>query len=172
MRVVLIGFMCSGKSHVGRELAELTGLRHVDLDRLIEQRIGPLLPWIQKNGETAFRKEERSTLDELITQDDMILSTGGGTPCEGDNMDLLLNAGMVVYLDVPMDMLVDRCARKGGDRPLLFGLKGDGLRDRVQELMARRLPVYERAHIHMKATASPEVIAARIARALKGEDAD
>jgi shikimate kinase len=87
-------------------------------------------------------------------------------------MDLLLNAGLVVYLDVPLDVLVDRCARKGGDRPLLFGLKGDQLRDRVHDLMALRLPVYERAHIHMAATAAPEVIAARIARSLKGEDAD
>ncbi len=172
MRVVLIGFMCSGKSCVGRKLAELTGLRHVDLDRVIEQRLGPLLPWIQANGEAAFRAEERRVLNDLIVQEDMVLSAGGGTPCEGDNMDLLLHASRVVYLNVPVDVLVDRCARKGGDRPLLFGLKGDELRDRVHELMAERLPVYERAHVHMAATATPEVIAAQIERLLDGEEAD
>ncbi len=172
MRVILIGFMCSGKTHVGRELAECTGLRHMDLDRVIEQRLGPLLPWIQEHGEAAFRLEEARTLDDLLLQEDIVLSTGGGTPCEGRNMDLLLEHGTVIYLDVPIDVLVDRCARKGGDRPLLFGLKGDALRERVHDLMARRSPVYERAHVHMRATATPEVIASRIAHLLNGEDAD
>jgi shikimate kinase len=172
MRVVLIGFMCSGKTRVGRELAAITGLRHVDLDRVIEQHLGPLLPWIQANGEAAFRQEERRTLNTLIEQEDIVLSTGGGTPCAADNMDVLLKAGVVIYLDVPIDVLVDRCARKGGDRPLLFGLSGAQLRDRVHELMAARLPVYDRAHVHMAATVAPEVIASRIARTLQGEEAD
>lgn len=167
MRVYLIGFMCSGKSHVGRELARRLGLRHVDIDRLIEQRIGPITPWFQANGEAAFRALERKVLEEIIQQDGVIVSTGGGTPCEGDNLQRMLNAGEVVFLDVPFAMLMDRIERKGGDRPLLFGLKGAQLQARVKELLDHRLPTYKQASMHVLADTAPDLIAARIEQALQ-----
>lgn len=169
MRVFLIGFMCSGKSHVGRELARGMGLRHVDIDRLIEQRIGPITPWFQANGEAAFRTLERKVLLESLEQDDLIISTGGGTPCEGDNMLRMLNSGQVVFLDVPFGMLLDRIERKGGDRPLLFGLKGEALRTRVENLLSERMPIYKQASMQVLADVAPEAIAARIQQALQQE---
>ena len=170
MRIFIIGFMCSGKSRIGRELAGMMGLRHLDIDRVIEQRIGPITPWFQKNGEDAFREVERKVLTELLTSEDCVISTGGGTPCEGDNMDRMLNAGTVVYLDVPMDLLVERAEKKGGDRPLLFGLKGEELRTRIEELLAPRLPVYTRAQMRLRANDDVHVIAARIKQALESQD--
>lgn len=89
----------------------------------------------------------------------------------GDNMDRMLAAGNVVFLDVPFGELMDRIIRTGGDRPLLMGLRGDGLHARVEELLAERLPVYLRAGMRVRASGDPYTIAGRIQQALEGEDA-
>lgn len=170
MRIFLTGFMCSGKSRVGRELAPLLGLKCVDIDRVIEQRIGPITPWVLREGEAAFRAVERTVLLELLTEDDVVVACGGGTPMEGDNLDRMRAAGTVVYLDVPLDVLVERAARAGGDRPLLFGLKGVALRGRIADLLAVRRPVYERAHLIVPATEAPPAVARRIAAALGAQE--
>lgn len=166
MHVLIIGFMCSGKSHIGRLVAQRLGLPHVDTDRLVEQEVGPLLPWIGQHGEAAFRAREAMVLRQVLQGPAAVVSTGGGTPCEGDNMERMLAAGTVVYLDVPVDVLIDRCARKGGDRPLLFGLKGEALANRVRDLLAQRTPVYRRAHVLVRADDTPERIADRITAAV------
>ena len=171
MPVFLIGFMCSGKSRIGRELAEGLGWRFVGVERALEQRIGPITPWFQQHGEAAFRQVEKDVLHALLRADRTIVSTGGGTPMSGDNMDRMLAAGTVVFLDVPFDELMDRIERTGGDRPLLFGLKGDALRTRVEELLAERLPVYLRAGMRVRASGDPHTIAGRIRLALEGEEA-
>jgi len=162
--------MCSGKSRIGRELAAMMDLRHIDIDRVIEQRIGPILPWVQKNGEETFRVIERTVLRELLDYEKAVISAGGGTPCDGDNMERMLAAGTVVYLDVPFDLLVQRCEQKGGDRPLLSGLKGDALRQRMEELLNARLPFYTRAQMRIRANEDAHVIAARIMQAVEGQD--
>ncbi|HEX2616492.1 MAG TPA: shikimate kinase, partial [Flavobacteriales bacterium] len=105
-----------------------------------------------------------------LYEQDVVISCGGGTPMGGDNMDRMCAAGTVVYLDVPLDVLVDRCARVGGDRPLLFGLKGDALRERVEGLLAERLPTYERAQLRITATDAPRTIAERIAEQLRVQE--
>lgn len=166
MRVFIIGFMCSGKSVVGREVATLTGRRFADLDRVIEQRIGPILPWMQQFGEARFREVENEVLNDLLQQDDILVACGGGTPMAGDNMDRMLRAGKVVYLDVPQTVLVQRALRSGGDRPLLHGLQGRALSDRIAELMLVREPVYRRAPVHVPGEGTPLETAQRMASAL------
>lgn len=166
MRVFIIGFMCSGKSIVGRELAKRTGLRFVDIDRVIEQRIGPLLPWIQQHGEARFREVESAVLAELLKEEEVLVACGGGTPMASDNMDRMLAAGQVVYLQVPHAILVERARRSGGDRPLLFGLQGDALDDRIKELMQVREPVYRRAHRQVPGGGSPAETAGLMAEVL------
>lgn len=163
MRIFIIGFMCSGKSVVGREVATLTGRRFVDIDRVIEQRIGPILPWMQANGEARFREVENEVLAELLKEEDVLVACGGGTPMTADNMDRMLSAGRVVYLDVPRDVLVQRAIRAGGDRPLLHGLAGQALDERIAELMRVREPVYRRAPVHVPGGASPAETALRMA---------
>ena len=169
MPVFLIGFMCSGKSRIGRELAQRMDVRHIDIDRVIEQRIGPITPWFQQNGEAAFREVEKKVLTELLTEDRAVISTGGGTPMEGDNMKRMLAAGTVVYLDVPFDDLLARVEQKGGDRPLLIGLKGDALRKRVEDLLAVRMPTYGQAHMRVRANGDPHTIVERILQGLEGD---
>lgn len=166
MHVQLIGFMCTGKSRIGRELGPLLGLPFHDLDRVIEKRVGPIKPFFEENGEAAFREVESEVLRELLAGPNAVISMGGGTPCEGDNLERMKAAGTVVWLDVPLDVLMPRIERAGGDRPLLAGLKGGELRERVEMLLAPRLPIYAQAHIRIEAVGKPEEIAARIVEVL------
>lgn len=165
--VALIGFMCSGKSTVGRLLAPQLGLPFRDLDRVIEERVGPLTLFFQREGEEAFRSIEREVLGELLSGPPVVISTGGGTPMSFDNMERLRAGSTTVWLDVPLDDLMPRIVRAGGDRPLLFGLKGDALHARVRELLDQRERTYAQADIIVQAAASPAVVADHIVRALQ-----
>lgn len=166
LRIFLIGFMCAGKSQVGKALAPLLGLPFVDIDRVVEQRVGPLAPFIQREGEAAFRLQETTVLDDLLKGDAAVISTGGGTPCEGDNLQRMNSAGITVWLDVPMAQLMPRIERAGGDRPLLFGLKGAALHERVRTLMEEREGLYAQAQIIVQATDPIPVVSERIKMAL------
>lgn len=166
VHIILIGFMCSGKSTVGRALAALLELPFADLDRSVEQRVGPLVPFFKEHGEAAFRAHEVEVLLELLQGPAHVIATGGGTPCEGDNLQRMKDAGHVVWLDVPLQALMPRIVRAGGDRPLLLGLKGEALQDRVEELLAPRLPVYAGADLIVQAASPPSEVAQRIAQAV------
>lgn len=166
MPVFLTGFMCSGKTRVGRELAAQLGWPHADTDRLVEAHVGPLVPYFRDHGEAAFREREREVLRELLGAGDTVVSVGGGTPQAFDNLALMRAAGPVVFLDVPLAALMPRIERAGLDRPLLLGLKGEALRDRVQRLLAERMPVYAQADAVVQADAEPAEVARRIIAAL------
>ncbi|HRD52447.1 MAG TPA: shikimate kinase [Flavobacteriales bacterium] len=161
-RLLLIGFMCSGKSTVGRLVAQRLGMPFIDLDRVIEARVGPLLPFVQREGEEAFRKIESEVLRELLSGEAAVIATGGGTPTVAGNLDQMLRAGTIIWLDVPLDALMPRIERAGGDRPLLFGLKGDALRARVVDLLESRMSAYIQAQVHVDGAGTPDEVAARI----------
>jgi shikimate kinase len=164
--IVLIGFMCTGKSTVGKALATLLSLPFVDIDRVVEQRVGPLVPYFQRQGEAAFRVEERTALHEQLAGARSVIATGGGTPCEGDNLSAMKAAGVVIWLDVAMHALMPRIIRAGGDRPLLLGLRGEALEQRVSELMTARADCYAQADIIVQAGAPVNEVAARIQQVL------
>ena len=166
-RILLIGFMCSGKSTVGRALAKVLDLPFIDIDRMVEGRVGPLVPFIQQKGEQTFRELENELLNELLKGPDAVIATGGGTPCSNNNMARMNANGITVWLDVPMEYLMPLIERKGGDRPLLFGLKGAELRDRVMELYTPREQIYAEADLIVQAGALPSIVVQRIALALK-----
>jgi shikimate kinase len=152
---------------VGRELANHQEQhRFVDLDRAIEQRIGPILPWMGQYGEASFRAIESEVLNGLMIEENVLVACGGGTPMAADNMDRMLAAGTVVYLEVPTDVIVQRAKRSDGDRPLLFGLEGEALQARIEELLAVRIPVYRKAHLRASAIEAPPDIAKGIATLL------
>ena len=169
MRLFLVGFMCSGKSTVGKVLALRLRLPFVDIDRVVEASVGPLLPYVQRHGEAAFREQETRVLDELLAGPSAVIATGGGTPAQGANMERMLAAGTVVWLDLPMEVLLPRIERSGGDRPLLHGLKGEALQRRVQQLLDERSDIYARAHIIVQAAVPPTEVAARITSVLGQE---
>lgn len=158
--------MCCGKSTVGRLLATHLGLPFIDLDRVIEERVGPLLPFIQREGEEAFRAVESDVLLETAARTGCVIATGGGTPTMSRNLEIMRHAGTLIWLDVPMHALMPRIERAGGDRPLLFGLHGDALRERVRDLLQARTPVYALADLRITTDGAPDEVVALIASAM------
>lgn len=140
----LIGFMATGKSTVGRRVADASGRRFVDLDDVIEARERAPVPELVARDEAAFRVAEAAALAQVI--DDaardprVVVATGGGAATWGDNLERMRAAGVVVALTADVATTRARAA-KGPRRPLLE--RDD---DAVRELMARRAPAYRRAH--------------------------
>ena len=145
--IVLIGFMGTGKSAIGRGIVRLTGWQHVDTDREIEQRLGMPIPRIfAEQGESAFRMAECAVLtdlagDALATNYHFVVSTGGGTPLRKENAALLRKIGKIVWLKASLDVIVQRVTRKLDQRPLLAGF-AENPRQRIEGLLSEREPQY------------------------------
>ncbi|MDX1328000.1 MAG: shikimate kinase [Arenibacter sp.] len=148
MKIVLIGYMGSGKTTIGKMLAnELKG-RFLDLDEEIENRLETSIPALfETKGEVFFRKKEHQILNELLSGDsDFILSTGGGTPCYSGNMDSMLQlADAVIYLKVSIPGLVERLIPEKEHRPLIKNIANDEL----PEFIGKHL--FERNNFYLKA---------------------
>ncbi len=141
--------MCSGKSTLGRALAYRLGCDFIDLDDEIESQARMSVSDIFKHhGQDAFRKMESETLVEVIGRSAdrlTIVAVGGGTPCFGNNLDLMNDAGMTVLLEAPVERLVERLLLGQSKRPLVAGKSPDELREFVAEALESRRPFYERA---------------------------
>ncbi|MGJ8633985.1 MAG: shikimate kinase [Luteolibacter sp.] len=145
--IVLIGFMGSGKSTVGRELRQRLGYSLLDMDQLIEETMGKKITEIFKEeGEKAFRDFETLQLLEIAKQTDTrhIISTGGGIVTRAENRSLLGKLGYVVWLDAPEEIIVERTSRNR-DRPLL---NHSDAQERIAAMLTEREPMYrETAHL-------------------------
>ncbi len=143
--IVLIGFMGTGKSAVGRALARRLGARHLDTDAEIEREAGRTIPEIfAAEGEAAFRAREAALLTSLAEQKSetpLILSTGGGTPLRPENAARLAQIGIVVWLQVAPEAILARVSRSLHERPLLHAHAADPL-TRIKTLLAERGPRY------------------------------
>lgn len=148
--IVLVGFMGSGKSTVGRALHQRLGYPLVDMDQWIEQRARKSIAAIfADEGEQAFRDMETSLLEELDepTAPRRIISTGGGVIGREENRVLLRRLGYVVWLHAPMEVILERTA-KNRERPLLHT---DDPTARITALMEARKPLYEEvAHLRIE----------------------
>ncbi|HET9060822.1 MAG TPA: shikimate kinase [Acidimicrobiales bacterium] len=142
-RVWLIGMMGSGKSTVGRMLAEMTGRPFTDTDRLIEQERGATVAELfERDGEPAFRSYEKAAIEKVAaTPGPWVVSVGGGAPLGEDNRVSMSSSGVVVWLRASAPTLVARLGR-GEGRPVLARGAEEGLRARVDRLLAEREPVY------------------------------
>ena len=147
MKYFIVGYMASGKSTFGKELAKDKGLPFLDLDESVEFREGRSISEIfAKEGEEYFRKREREILHEICNEaDEVVLATGGGTPCFFDNMDYMNQAGTTVFLNTSPLVIVDRLKRQRADRPLLAMYSDDELEFFVREHLESRLSFYLKA---------------------------
>jgi shikimate kinase len=119
--LILIGPMGSGKSTVGRVIAEQIGWELIDTDHLIEETTGHSIPVLfREKGEGYFRRIEKEIIRGLSKKHDVVVATGGGTVLDAENRRLLLATGLVVYLKTDPVVLGKRIGR-GGGRPLLAG---------------------------------------------------
>jgi shikimate kinase len=117
--IFLIGFMASGKTTVGRLLAERLEWAFVDLDKLIEDGAGGTVADIfAAEGEEGFRKRETEALREVAQRRKTVIATGGGAPCREENLEAMLGAGRVFWLEVSPEEAVQRAGKASG-RPLL-----------------------------------------------------
>ncbi|MFC2151119.1 shikimate kinase [Bacteroidota bacterium] len=147
MRVFLIGFMASGKSSVGKKLANKIGLPFVDLDDYIEEKYKTTIRLlIYDMGMDKFREIEKESLETIIKEnEDILVSTGGGTPVFFDNMKLMNNSGVTIYLEVDIPTLVDRLMYAKKDRPLIWGKTKEDLTVYAKDLLDRRKDDYLKA---------------------------
>lgn len=148
--IFLIGFMGSGKTTLGKKLANHMNWKFVDLDLLIVTRIGMSIPeYFTQYGEQKFRELESQVLKEQ--QDERsVISTGGGSPCFFDNMQWMLENGIAVYLHLTPKALHNRLQQSDiASRPALRGLRDEALLAFIEEKLRERDPFYKQAHIHI-----------------------
>lgn len=150
MKIVLIGYMGSGKSIVGKKLASTLKLPFKDIDSEIESCEGRGIPEIfSEKGEIYFRKVENATLKNLLSStDSFVLATGGGTPCYGDSMATILAQEEVVsiYLKTKLETLCKRLFAEKESRPLIAHLKTEmELEDFVRKHLFERAFYYNQA---------------------------
>lgn len=152
MNIYLIGYMYSGKTTVGWQLAHRLGFSFVDLDQALESRYHTTVPLLfQRYGEVAFRQLERQELHRTADLDHTVISTGGGCPCHADNMQWINAHGMSVYLDVSLEKLLARAEKSKKQRPSLSGKSPEELRAAVAAQLDQRLPTYRQAQLHVPA---------------------
>lgn len=162
VRVLLVGFMASGKTSVGRRLARLLGWTFTDFDAEIEADAGASIPEIfARQGEEAFREIEARIGRRLLEEDDVVLASGGGWAAAEGRLSDLPGRTLSVWLRVGPEEAVRRAVAGEGGRPLLD--VADPV-ERARELLEQREPWYARAHITLDAEgATPEELARTIA---------
>ena len=137
--VYIIGFMGCGKTTAGRKLASMLGWSFTDLDKTIEANTGETIPEIfSQKGENYFREVEAGILKSLKHHTNTVISTGGGTPCYGDNMDYMLETGLTIYLKLTPAQLKSRLLESTGKRPLIKDLSEEELLGFIEEKLAIR----------------------------------
>lgn len=138
--IYLIGPMGAGKSTIGRRLAKLTGMTHIDTDEEVCRRSGVDINWIfEVEGESGFRKREASLIAELTRQNNMLISTGGGSILYTENRQALAQNGIVVYLAVSFAEQYHRTRQRRNTRPLL---EAGHFKDNLKRLNEEREPLY------------------------------
>lgn len=175
-KIALVGMPGSGKSTVGRALADLMGYPFYDLDLWLTERFSmSIAEQFGQLGEQAFREREREALlHHLARSGPFVMATGGGTPVWFDQMSELLKCTIVVWLDVEVGELHRRMMQSPDIRPLIAPKTSSTSTDtaeetlkRIQEMYKTRHPTYFKAHIHTKATGTPAEVAQQILHTLR-----
>lgn len=150
MIIILIGYMASGKSSIGEKLAKKLKYNFADLDDLIEEKENLTVSEVFKiKGEVYFRKQEAIHLkDQIENNTDLVLAVGGGTPCYGTNMEVILKSDKVksIYLKRALPTLVDKLIKKKAKRPLIAHIE---TKEAMTEFVGKHL--FERAFFYNQA---------------------
>jgi shikimate kinase len=149
MIITLMGYMGSGKSVISKELGSKLGFKNIDLDNEISSEIRLSIPEIfQKKGELFFRKKEKETLERVLnSQEDVILSLGGGTPCYYNNIDVINERSVSVYLVANVNTLVKNLLHEREKRPLIAGIKEEELPNFIGQHLMERNQYYSKAKV-------------------------
>lgn len=155
--IYLVGFMGTGKTTIGRELAKVTGRKFLDIDLELERRLGMTVNEIfDTHGEEFFRQHEKELAREVADLTNRVIATGGGTIVDPDTFELFQKNGLLICLYTGQEDLVGRLERTD-KRPMLRG----ELRDRVELLMQERKRIYDQVKIRINTTHLTPMTAAR-----------
>ena len=167
MKLFLIGFMGSGKSHIGKQLAQLLDYLFIDTDHLLENTEGSSVAQIfETRGEVAFRQLESDTLKGLSKWDNIVVATGGGAPCFHDSMDWMNENGITVYLKTSPALLMERLKSEAAHRPILGGRTDDDLLHFIEQKSEERNPFYSQATLTIEQEGNGEEMVGYIVNAL------
>lgn len=160
LNVYLVGMMGTGKSAVGRPLAEALGYRFIDADTVLEQAAGRAIPEIfASEGEAGFRALETAVLGQISGWHSLVVATGGGAVTRPENWGHM-QQGVVVWLDAPAELLLQRLAADPTPRPLMQAADPG---ERLATLLAERRPLYAQADLTVhQAAEPPEQVAASV----------
>jgi shikimate kinase len=148
MKIYLIGMPGSGKSTLGKKLAETLSSHFVDLDKVIEDREQKDVKDIFRDkGEDHFRLIESQLLREWAgSEQSFVMATGGGAPCFYQGIDIINKTGLSIFLDVSIDTLLKRL-HANTDRPLLNTIDAKDKDEKLHALRTSRLSCYQKAHV-------------------------
>ena len=151
--IILVGMSASGKTSLGEALSIALNITFIDTDEEIEKKAAKSISEIfQSEGEAQFRSYEEGIIRQLIDFPKSIIAVGGGLPCHNNHMDVILDMGRVIYLDLSVDVLVGRLIENSSDRPLYTGLDASEIEDKTRALRSERERFYQRAHKHIDAS--------------------
>ena len=153
--IFLIGYMGCGKTTLGEELARQMGLRYIDLDDFIEDRQGMTITEIfEEIGEGHFRELEGDALRDVAAMTDVIVGCGGGTPCHGDNMALMNQSGVTVWLTTSPERITARLLLpdQKAKRPKVASLPDEAVLSLVEKELEARTPYYAQAQLQFDST--------------------
>ncbi len=146
--IFLIGFMGSGKTTLGRRLANRLGVDFMDLDHILEAQEGmTITQYFAQYGEESFRKLESAVLKQTSYPENAVVSTGGGLPCFFDNIQWINTHGQSVYIKLPAKTLAGRLEKEKEKRPLLREKHGEALVTFIADKLTERDPFYMQATV-------------------------
>lgn len=146
-KIFLVGMPGSGKSTFGKQLSQKIGRQFFDIDEQLERMIGMSVhQMFEEIGEDYFREAEQKVLHMLIRLNEpAVIATGGGTPCFFDNMDDMNKSGVTIFLDTPLEIVIERVSAKKDLRPLVDQMPDDALSKEIREMYELRKRYYSRA---------------------------
>lgn len=153
MLISLIGMPASGKTQTGKKLAKKLNFDFVDLDEMIVEAEGEAISQIfLSKGEDYFRIVERQCLKEALKLNDVVIATGGGTPCFFDNMALINQNSLCIWLNVPLMILAERMMKSQSEhRPMYKSSTNEALLKKLTQTLNQRLEYYQKARMVIQA---------------------
>jgi len=147
-RIYLIGYMGSGKTTIGKSLAKKLNFRFIDMDYFIENRQHKTINEIfSEKGEETFRLLENKVLKEISAFENVVISTGGGAPCFYDNIEIMNQTGLVIYLKVSPEEIAKRLSFNKNNRPLLKDKTPHEMLAFISENLEKRKSYYNQAKL-------------------------
>lgn len=149
-KIFLVGMPGSGKSTMGKQLADQFERNFFDLDQEIENMLGSSVTDIfAEEGEEGFREAERDVLYMLVRLNEpAVIATGGGAPCFHDGINVMNKSGHTVFINPPMQTIIERVSQEKGLRPLVDEMD-DAIDTKLVELYEQRLPFYQQAKFEL-----------------------